>query len=179
MNMNFDMHSHFIPQEFVDAISKPGSGLQAKLIKKGDEPWILHDQGYGYPLSPGFHDTKARLADMERTKLDMAAVSASPTLFYYWAEPKLGLEVARMTNNAIYNLTKEHPGKFVGMGTLPMQDVSLAITELRFRSAQMWEASNSTIPSSCLSSKSAKISMFSFCFIPTMWAQRRCSLSIT
>jgi len=129
--MNFDMHSHFIPQEFVDAISKPGSGLQAKLIKKGDEPWILHDQGYGYPLSPGFHDTKARLADMERTKLDMAAVSASPTLFYYWAEPKLGLEVARMTNNAIYNLTKEHPGKFVGMGTLPMQDVSLAITELR------------------------------------------------
>ena len=36
-----------------------------------------------------------------------------------------------MTNDAIYGLTKEHPGKFVGMGTLPMQNVDLAIAELR------------------------------------------------
>ena len=50
--MNFDMHSHFIPQEFVDAIAKPGSPWQAKLMKKGDEPWIVHDQGYSYPLAP-------------------------------------------------------------------------------------------------------------------------------
>ena len=129
--MNFDMHSHFIPQEFVDAIAKPGSPWQAKLVTKGDKPWILHDQGYSYPLEPGFHDVKARLADMARTKLDMAAVSVSPTIFYYYADPKLGLDVARMTNNAIYGLTKEYPDKFVGMGTLPMQDLDLAIKEMR------------------------------------------------
>ena len=142
--MNFDMHSHFIPQEFVDAIAKPGSVWQAKLVKKEGQPWILHDQGYGYPLAPGFHDTAARLADMARTKLDMAAVSASPTIFYYYADAKLALEVAKMTNNGIFGLTREYPDKFVGMGTLPMQDVDLAIKELRrcvqdlgFRSIQI------------------------------------------
>lgn len=142
--MNFDMHSHFIPQEFVDSIAEPGSPWQAKLVQKGDQLWVLHDQGYRYPLEPGFHDTKARLADMARTKLDKAAVSASPTIFYYYADPKLALEVARMTNNAIHGLTKEHPDKFVGMGTLPMQDLDLAIKELRrcvqdlgFRSIQI------------------------------------------
>ena len=62
--MNFDMHTHFIAPEFVEAIQKPGSPWQAKLIQKGDEPWIEHDQGYSYPLTPGFHDTAARLADM-------------------------------------------------------------------------------------------------------------------
>ena len=129
--MNFDMHSHFIAQEFVEAISKPGSEWQAKLVRKGEESWIEHDQGYAYPLSPGFYDTAARLADMARMKLDMAAVSVSPTLFYYWAAPKLALDVARMTNDAIYRLTKERPDKFVGMGTLPMQNLDLAITELR------------------------------------------------
>jgi len=129
--MNFDMHSHFIPQEFVEAISKPGSVWQAKLEKKGEEPWIVHDQGYGYPLSPGFHDTAARLADMARMKLDVAAVSVSPTLFYYYAKPKLALDLARLTNDAIYRLTKGRPDKFVGMGTLPMQDLDLTITELR------------------------------------------------
>jgi aminocarboxymuconate-semialdehyde decarboxylase len=142
--MNFDMHSHFIPQEFVDAIAKPGSTLQAKLVTKGDKPWVQHDQGYSYPLEPGFHDTKARLADMAKAKLDMAAVSAAPTIFYYYADSKLALDLARMTNNGIYGLTKEYPDKFVGMGTLPMQDLDLAITELRrcvqdlgFRSIQI------------------------------------------
>jgi aminocarboxymuconate-semialdehyde decarboxylase len=49
-----------------------------------------------------------------------------------------------MTNDAIYRLTKERPDKFVGMGTLPMQSVELAIKELRrlvqdlgFRSIQI------------------------------------------
>ncbi|MFZ3213957.1 MAG: amidohydrolase family protein [Terriglobales bacterium] len=129
--MNFDIHSHFIAQEFVEAISKPGSAWQARLVKKGEESWIEHDQGYSYPLSPGFFDTAARLADMARMKLDMAAVSVSPTLFYYYAKPELALDVARMTNDAICRLTKERPDKFVGMGTLPMQNVELAITELR------------------------------------------------
>ena len=129
--MNFDMHSHFIAQEFIEAISKPGSAWQAKLVEKEGEPWIEHDQGYTYRLSPGFYDTAARLADMARMKLDMAAVSGSPTLFYYWAAPKLALDVARMTNDAIYRLTKERPDKFVGMGALPMQNLDLAITELR------------------------------------------------
>ena len=125
--MNFDMHSHFIAPEFVEAISETGFHVAGQTGEEGREPWIVHDQGYSYPLTPGFHDTAARLADMARMKLDMAAVSVSPTLFYYWAEPKLALDVARMTNDAIYRLTKERPDKFVGMGTLPMQSVELAI----------------------------------------------------
>ena len=129
--MNFDMHTHFIAPEFVEAIRKPGSPWQAKLIKKGDEPWIEHDQGYSYPLTPGFHSTAARLADMAGKKLDMAAVSVSPTLFYYYASPKLALDVATMTNDALFALSKEHPEKFVGMGTLPMQNLDMATKELR------------------------------------------------
>ena len=129
--MNFDMHSHFIPREFVEVIKQSDSKWQAKLVQKGEEPWIVHDQGYTYPLVPGFHDTGARLADMARTKVEMSAVSVSPTLFYYWAEPKLALDIAKMTNDAIHGLTKERPDKFVGMGTLPMQDIELAKQELR------------------------------------------------
>ncbi len=129
--MNFDMHTHMIPQEFIEAISKPGSRWQARLDSRGDQAWVVHDQGYGYPLSPGFHQTSARLADMARMKLDMAAVSVSPTLFYYYAEPGLALDIAKMANDGIHALTREHRGKFVGIGTLPMQDLKLAIGELR------------------------------------------------
>lgn len=129
--MNFDMHTHLIPPEFIEAIRKSGSRWQAKLESQGDETWLVHDQGYRYPLCPGFYDTAARLADMAKAKTEMAAVSLSPTLFYYWAEPKLALDMARLANDGIYALTRECPGKVVGIGTLPMQDLNLAIGELR------------------------------------------------
>ena len=129
--MNFDMHTHLIPPEFVEAIAKPASRWQAKLEKQGDERWVVHDQGYRYPLRAGFYDTAARLADMAKTKTDMAAVSLSPTLFYYWAEPKLALDMARMANDSLHALAKERPDKFAGIGTLPMQDLDLAGKELR------------------------------------------------
>ncbi len=129
--MNFDMHTHMIPQEFIEAIARPGSRWQARLEQRPDGPWVVHEQGYRYPLQPGFHQIPARLADMARMKLDMAAISLAPTLFYYWAEPMLGLEMARMANDGIRALTREHPDRFVGIGTLPMQDLKLAVEELR------------------------------------------------
>ena len=129
--MNFDMHCHLIPPEFIDAIAKPGSRWQAKLERQGDESWLVHEQGYRYPLCAGFYDTAARLADMAKTKTDMAAVSLSPTLFYYWAEPRLALDMARMANDSLHALVKQRPDKFVGIGTLPMQDLDLALKELR------------------------------------------------
>ena len=129
--MTFDMHTHMIPPEFIEAISRPGSRWQAKLEQRGSQTWVVHDQGYKYPLSLGFHDTSARLADMARMKLDVAAVSVAPTLFYYWAEPKLALDMAKLANDGIHTLTRKRPDKFVGIGTLPMQDLALAMAELR------------------------------------------------
>ena len=128
--MNFDMHTHLIPPEFIEAIAKPGSRWQAKLEKQGDERWLVHVQGYRYPLCAGFYDTAARLADMAKTRTDRAAVSLSPTLFYYWAEPRLALDMARMANDCLHALAQERPDKFTGIGTLPMQDLDLAGKEL-------------------------------------------------
>ncbi len=129
--MTLDMHTHMIPPEFIAAISTPGSRWQARLEKRDGKDWVVHEQGYAYPLSPGFHLTKTRLADMAKMKLDMAAVSLAPTLFYYYAEPGLALDIARMANDGIHALTKEVAGKFVGIGSLPMQELKLAVPELR------------------------------------------------
>ncbi len=129
--MNIDTHLHFIPEEYLEVISKPDSGWQAKLERRGDKTWLVQDTGYTYPLSPGFYDMDTRLEDMAKMKLDMAVVSVSPTLYYYWAEPQLALDIAKVINNAIYKMVKEHPDKFIGMATVPLQDIGLAIKELR------------------------------------------------
>jgi aminocarboxymuconate-semialdehyde decarboxylase len=70
-----------------------------------------------------------RIKDMDRMGIDIQAVSPSPT-YYYWAEPELGREAARLINNRIAEVVASHPDRFVGMGTVPLQAPELAIAEL-------------------------------------------------
>ena len=75
-------------------------------------------------------DTETRLSEMEDTGVTMQALSPIPVLFNYWAKPEHALETARFFNDHIAQAVTLHPKRFVGLGTLPMQDVDLAIREL-------------------------------------------------
>jgi len=73
---------------------------------------------------------ETRLADMDRQGIDIQAISPAPPQYYYWAEPELGREAARLVNNRIAEIVAAHPTRFVGMGTVPLQAPSLAVAEL-------------------------------------------------
>ena len=51
-------------------------------------------------------------------------------MFCYNAQPKHGLEVAQFLNNDLAATTNKYPKRYIGLGTLPMQDTNLAIQEL-------------------------------------------------
>jgi aminocarboxymuconate-semialdehyde decarboxylase len=51
-------------------------------------------------------------------------------LFSYWARPRDGLEVARFLNDHLAALCRAQPSRFLGLGTLPLQDAELAAGEL-------------------------------------------------
>ncbi|HVV94912.1 MAG TPA: amidohydrolase family protein [Hyphomicrobiales bacterium] len=74
---------------------------------------------------------EARLADMDRMGVDVQAVSPSPGQYHYWAPPELGRELARLVNDRIAEAVGRHPGRFVGLGTVPLQAPALAVEELR------------------------------------------------
>ena len=70
-----------------------------------------------------------RLKDMDKAGIDIQAISPSPS-YYYWAEPELGREAARLINDRIAEIVASHPDRFVGMGTVPLQAPELAVAEL-------------------------------------------------
>jgi aminocarboxymuconate-semialdehyde decarboxylase len=51
-------------------------------------------------------------------------------MFSYWAKPADTADLARLLNDHIAGLVDDHPKRFIGLGTLPMQDADLAIKEL-------------------------------------------------
>ena len=73
---------------------------------------------------------EVRLQDMDRMGIDIQAVSPAPNQTYYWTEPDFGRELARLVNDRIAEIAATWPERFVGLGTVPLQNVDLAVAEL-------------------------------------------------
>ena len=77
-------------------------------------------------------DIALRLKHMDRMGIDIQAVSPAPNQTYYWTEPGLGAELARAVNERIADIASRHPDRFVGLGSIPLQDAGLALAELDY-----------------------------------------------
>src|SRR6201988_1021752 len=73
---------------------------------------------------------EVRLKDMDRMGIDIQAVSPAPQQTYYWTEPGMGASLARMVNERLAEIVAKWPDRFVALGTVPLQDASLAVSEL-------------------------------------------------
>jgi aminocarboxymuconate-semialdehyde decarboxylase len=84
----------------------------------------------GQAIRTRITSVEARLKEMDRQGIDMQAISPAPGQYYYWTEPEMGLEAARLCNDNIASIVAAHPDRFVGMGTVPLQAPEFAIAEL-------------------------------------------------
>jgi aminocarboxymuconate-semialdehyde decarboxylase len=67
---------------------------------------------------------------MEDTDVSVQVLSTIPVLFNYWARPADGLETSRFLNDHIAETVSREPHHFIGLGTVPLQDVDMAIDEM-------------------------------------------------
>ncbi len=80
--------------------------------------------------APKLSTIEVRIADMDRMGIDIQAVCPAPQQTYYWTDPGLGLEVSRMINDRLAQIIATWPDRFVALGTVPLQNVELAVAEL-------------------------------------------------
>jgi aminocarboxymuconate-semialdehyde decarboxylase len=81
-------------------------------------------------IVPKLSEPGRRLEAMDRMGVDVQAISVAPPQYFYWTEPDLGERLTRRLNERIAEIVRDHPSRFVGLGTLPMQDPQRAVAEL-------------------------------------------------
>lgn len=79
---------------------------------------------------PKFRQVDLRLKDMDAMGIDIQVLSPAPIQYFYFTAPALGAQISRDINESIAMVVSQRPDRFVGMGTIPLQDVDLAIQEL-------------------------------------------------
>lgn len=126
-----DMHTHFIPPTFTDDVTA-NPDWETRVQKRDGQPWLVHAQGFTYPLQEEFLGDGAKLADMDERGIDLSVLSLAPTLFYYWIAPEAGISFARMANESLAQAVDASSGRTVGVATVPMQNPVAAARELRY-----------------------------------------------
>jgi aminocarboxymuconate-semialdehyde decarboxylase len=126
----FDIHTHFIPPEFV-ADARAGRALDRIALQRRDGvEWLVHPQGYGYPLSLEFFDLEAKHREMDRLGIAAAVLSLSPTLFFYWLDPAAAADFCRTANDSMATFVAGSD-RLEGVAVVPLQDPEAATAELR------------------------------------------------
>jgi aminocarboxymuconate-semialdehyde decarboxylase len=125
-----DVHSHVIPANVVEAITADPKEFAARIEGDNGSKWVVHEQGFSYPLSDEFVSPEIKLQAMARKGLDISVLSPPPTLFYYWTDAAQGARIAQLINDGIAEFVATNSDSFRAMATVPMQDTDAAVAEL-------------------------------------------------
>ncbi|MDG1689582.1 MAG: amidohydrolase family protein [Flavobacteriales bacterium] len=129
--LKIDMHSHIIPKNLPDWEKK--FGYEGFIRLEHHKPsWANMMQGDNFfrEINHNCWDPEIRMNEYEKYATQVQVVCTIPVLFAYFSKPKDGLEVARFLNDDLANLVNKYPKKYIGLGSLPMQDPELAVQEL-------------------------------------------------
>ena len=126
-----DTHTHILPPHLPDWSSHFGYGdfIQLNHHEKG-KAWMMQGGKKFREISENCWNEVTRLEEMEQHRADAQVICTIPVMFSYWAKAKDALEISRFLNDHILDVVLKYPKKFIGLATVPMQDISLAIQEL-------------------------------------------------
>ena len=129
--MKIDLHTHILPRTWPDLDAKYGYGGFVRLEhhKPCCARMMVGDRFFRN-INDNVWEPTRRIEEMDGAGISMQVLSTVPVMFSYWAKPTDGLDLSRRLNDHIAKVVRDHPARFTGLGTIPMQDPDLAAAEL-------------------------------------------------
>ena len=113
-----DVHAHVTPQRFQRAVLAGdlwhGLGPDEGELENPKNRW----------------DPARRVEEMDRLGVDVQLVSPTDCFYQYRLAPARTAAIATDCNDEVAEMVRDRPDRFMGLGTLPLQDIDLAIREM-------------------------------------------------
>ncbi len=127
-----DLHCHYLNPEVNAKTASLNAAQYDPTVIFADELTRETNVKQMKSRAPKLTGVDIRLKDMDRMGIDIQAVCPAPYHFFYFTEPDYGAELAREVNEGIAKIVADTPDRFVGLGSVPLQNADLAVRELDY-----------------------------------------------
>ena len=128
-----DCHTHVVPENFPAYVGKnvnvpwpsmaPAHACHRHVMISGKNYRTVSDGSWSVPR---------RLEGMGTMRVARQALSPMPELLSYWLPAEDAQVLLRYINDTIATMVDAAPGRFIGLGAIPLQDMDLALKELEY-----------------------------------------------
>jgi aminocarboxymuconate-semialdehyde decarboxylase len=127
-----DTHAHILIQEAHDYI--------APLYNLGDIPFVHNSSEETLKIQKiqdeertiALTSIEDRINVLDTQCIDMQVLASVPNQCYYMAKGEDAAKVSRLVNDGIARWVEEKPDRFVGLGTVPLQEMDICLSELDY-----------------------------------------------
>lgn len=126
-----DFETHVQAPEYVKLVERHDGYPRYAYDAKGRFTWYVSPTVFEtrHGLRDKLEDVKVRLDDMEKSGVDTQVISSSnPGCEAFPRE--LGLKLMRTNNDLIADYLGRYPEKFIGLASLPLQDMDASLEEM-------------------------------------------------
>ncbi len=126
-----DIHTHILPDNWPDLCAKYGCDGWLQMEHTCPGCAKMHIDGTHFrDVNQNCWDTAVRLEECDQHGVNVQVLSTVPVLFNYDKPAEHAADFASLQNDYIAEACRAHPTRFIGLGTVAMQEPSLAISEL-------------------------------------------------
>jgi aminocarboxymuconate-semialdehyde decarboxylase len=129
--LTIDLHTHILPESWPDLASRYGYGGWVALEHHAPcRARMVVDGTIFREIADNCWLPARRLEECDRDGVHVQVLSTVPVMFSYWARPRDTLDLCRLLNDQLAETITRHPRRFIGLGTVPLQDAGMAVAEL-------------------------------------------------
>ena len=123
-----DVHNHFYPPEYLDALRSGGSVVRVTTDREGNP--LLHYPGDYNVAVRGHRDIDYRQGVLEREGVTTQVLTLT-TPGTHVESPTRAVELAQLVNDAFARIVADRAPRFAALATLPLNDPRASVAELR------------------------------------------------
>jgi aminocarboxymuconate-semialdehyde decarboxylase len=126
-----DLHTHILPERWPDLRERYGCGGWVSMEHCGQcRARMLIDGALFREVESNLWDPRRRISECDRDAVGVQVLSTVPVMFSYAARAEHAHDLAQLLNDHLADVVRGNRTRFVGLGSVPLQDAALATREL-------------------------------------------------